>query len=85
VNLAPIREGRYRVIVAFGAMDSPADDERMRADIRGWFIPRTKVESFLVAYSNQAGTHHNALIYSTDHRPLETLAVEMGWEYVELK
>lgn len=81
VNLAPMPGDSYRLIVAPGTMDEAPGDETMSAEIRGWFKPRTDIQELLTRYSNYGGTHHKALVYGEDRRPLETLARIMGWEF----
>lgn len=82
VNLAPLAEDRFRLITAPIAVEQVAGDERMQDQVRGWFKPPGDLAAFLTRYSYQGGTHHCAIVYGKDERPLQTLARIMGWDYV---
>ncbi|MCP4404760.1 MAG: hypothetical protein GY801_46605 [bacterium] len=82
VNLAPIGNGAYRLIISPAEMlDAPGQDN-MAHRVRGWFRPSLPIEEFLAQYSTHGGTHHLALTYGASTRLIETFGQMMGWETV---
>jgi L-arabinose isomerase len=84
VNLAPLGGGRYRLILAPGAMVAGGRNDRFMASVHGWFRPAQPVAPFLAAYSRAGGTHHAALVYGKETETLRTLGHFMGWETVTI-
>ncbi|WP_020618974.1 L-arabinose isomerase family protein [Paenibacillus daejeonensis] len=82
VNLAPGREGEYRLILSPITMTEVEGEDRMAGSIRGWFEPPVPVADFLTAYSRQGGTHHGAIVYGDVLRALTELGELMGWPTV---
>jgi L-arabinose isomerase len=82
VNLAPVRGGGYRLIVAPASMLPVHGADRMREGVRGWFKPALSVPDFLEEYSRLGGTHHLAVSYTRDTKPIETFGKLMGWDVV---
>lgn len=80
VNLAPLSDKAFRLIVAPGRMESVKGRDRFETTVRGWFKPRMPVADFLAEYSRQGGTHHAALVYSKDARSLVDFGQFMGWD-----
>jgi len=79
VNLAPTAAG-YRLIVAPARMLAVSGEDRMKSMVRGWFTPSLPVAEFLAAYSRLGGTHHLAVTYAKDTKPLELFGSLMGWD-----
>jgi L-arabinose isomerase len=80
VNLVPMREAGYRLIVAPASMLPVAGTDRMQEYVRGWFSPRVPVPEFLAAYSRLGGTHHLAVSYTRDAKAIEGFGRLMGWD-----
>lgn len=83
VNLAPMPGGRFRLIVAPGAMQD-AKHDKFSGSVRGWFAPRSSLAEFLAAYSAAGGTHHAALVYGKAEATLRSFGAFMDWETLEL-
>lgn len=64
VNLAPMADNRYRLILAPATMLPVSGPDRMEGSVRGWFRPRLALADFLEAYSRAGGTHHLAACYA---------------------
>jgi len=82
VNLAPGREGAYRLILSPVKMVEVEGEDRMEGSIRGWFEPSVPVSDFLSAYSRHGGTHHGAIVYGDVLRAMTELGELMGWQTV---
>ncbi len=81
VDLAPLAEGRYRLILAPATMlDIDPAEDRMQGKVRGWFRPGMPIRDFLTQYSRVGGTHHLAVCYGAPIEQLEELACIMDWE-----
>lgn len=85
VNLAPLPEGRFRLILAPVAMKAVKGKDRFSDSVRGWMKPGLKISDFLEAYSRSGGTHHAALVYNADVKAIADLGVFMGWELVVIE
>jgi L-arabinose isomerase len=85
VNLAPVSDTRYRLILAPAEMLLVSGPDAMEKAVHGWFRPRLPVADFLTHYSRLGGTHHLAMAYARDTARLETFGGMMGWETVLLK
>jgi L-arabinose isomerase len=94
VNLAPMADDRYRLILAPATMLPVSGPDRMEGSVHGWFRPQLAVSDFLEAYSRAGGTHHLAMCYAGpgNGRPgdapgaalasLKTFGRLMGWDTV---
>jgi L-arabinose isomerase len=85
VNLAPMRGGGYRLIIAPASMLPVHGTDRMRESVRGWFKPAPSVPDFLEEYSRLGGTHHLAVSYTHDTKAIETFGMLMGWDVVVIR
>ena len=83
VNLAPIQDGKYRLVICNGICHAPEDPAPVEC-IKGWFKPKKNLPEFLETYSNNGGTHHSALCYNADPQVLLYFAKLMGFEAVEI-
>ncbi|MBO4308986.1 MAG: hypothetical protein J5885_04060 [Clostridia bacterium] len=84
MDLAPLGDGKFRVITSRVEMKVP-DCEKYRKDtICGWFAPAGDVGDFLRDYSLLGGTHHLALMYGDQRSLAETFAAVRGFEYFEI-
>jgi len=79
-NLAPAGGDGYRLIVSPAAMLPVSGTDRMKEGVRGWFRPALPVPDFLAAYSRLGGTHHLAVTYTRETKPIETFGRLMGWD-----
>jgi L-arabinose isomerase len=91
VNLAPMADGRYRLISAPAAMLSVQGDDRLASTVHGWLRPAKPLPEFLETYSRLGGTHHLAMCYAGDPGTagsalgtLESFGRLMGWETVAI-
>lgn len=84
VNLAPTATG-YRLIIAPATMVGAPGTDRMKDSVRGWFAPPLPVAEFLTAYSKLGGTHHLAVTYSKETKPLELFGALMGWDVAVIR
>jgi L-arabinose isomerase len=84
VNLAPLPEDHFRLILAPVIMKRPKGRGQFSDSIRGWMKPSLPVADFLADYSLAGGTHHAALIYNADMNILSGFGNLMGWETVEI-
>jgi len=80
VNLAPLPEGRFRLILAPVDMKQPSGKDNFTDSIRGWMKPALPIANFLADYSRSGGTHHAALCYNADIDILSDFGKFMGWE-----
>jgi L-arabinose isomerase len=85
VNLAPLRGGGYRLIIAPAMMLAVQGVDRMRESVRGWFKPSLSVACFLEEYSRLGGTHHLAVCYTRGISEIETFGKLMGWDVVVIR
>jgi len=85
VNLAPVTESGYRLILAPATMLPVTGTDKMEGSVRGWFRPRLALPDFLSAYSRLGGTHHLAMTYAESTETLETFARLSGWETVVIQ
>ncbi|MBP5672979.1 MAG: hypothetical protein J6X49_11355 [Victivallales bacterium] len=83
VNLAPIQDGKYRLLICNGICHAPENPAPVEC-IKGWFKPKKNLPEFLETYSNNGGTHHSALCYNADPQVLVYFAKLMGFEVVEV-
>ena len=84
-NLAPLPGDAYRLIIAPATMQPVSGQDRHGESVRGWFTPALSVADFLAAYSRCGGTHHLAVSYTRDTRPIETFGKLMGWDVAVIR
>lgn len=84
VNLAPLGQGRYRLIVSPVVMCSVEGKDRFEKIIHGWFTPSMPIADFLADYSRLGGTHHAALVYGEVVEEIAAFGDFMGWDSVVL-
>jgi len=82
VNLAPMPEDKFRLILAPVTMKQPKGKDGFCDSVRGWMKPARPTESFLAEYSRAGGTHHGALVYDGDLNVLKGFGRFMRWEVV---
>jgi len=92
VNLAPMADGRYRLILAPAAMLAAKVEDRFGSSVRGWFQPPKPLPEFLETYSRLGGTHHLAMCYAGEPtaagpalQTLEDFGRLMGWDTVVIR
>ena len=84
VDLAPLGDGKFRVISSYVDMKVPECDKFIGSGTCGWFDPNKDISTFLVEYSKLGGTHHLMLMYGDMRKVAETFAAYMGYEYFEI-
>jgi L-arabinose isomerase len=84
-NLAPLPGDAYRLIIAPAAMQPVTGQDRHIESVRGWFKPAFPISEFLAEYSRRGGTHHLAVSYTRDTKPIETFGRLMGWDVVVIR
>ncbi len=84
VNLAPLPENRFRLILAPVAMCAGGPSDKFRDTVHGWMRPDLPVADFLAEYSLAGGTHHAALVYGHVAESLQLFGQALGWETVVL-
>jgi L-arabinose isomerase len=85
VNLAPLPDYRFRLILAPVTMKQPKGRDNFTDAVRGWMQPALRISDFLEVYSRAGGTHHAALVYDADMNILSGLGTVMGWETVVIR
>lgn len=80
--LAPLGEGRFRIVLARGEMLRVPEPENNTLSplVNGWFRPTGGLPHFLEQFSLSGGIHHCALIYggSEVHDSLRAVALFLG-------
>ncbi len=84
VNLAPLKDDRFRLIVSEGRVLEMDENRELAHTIRGWFQPQKDLSAFLEAYSCMGGTHHLALVYADAALEIESFGKIMGWDTVRI-
>ena len=84
INLLPIADNKFRVIVSYVDMRTPKCDKFRGSATCGWFEPATSVSEFLGNFSKLGGTHHLSLMYGDARKAAETFAKVMGYEFYEI-
>jgi L-arabinose isomerase len=84
-NLAPLAGDAYRLIIAPATMQPVTGQDRHGKSVRGWFTPALPVADFLAEYSRRGGTHHLAVSYTRDTRPIESFGRLMGWDVAVIR
>ncbi len=85
VNLAPAGGSAYRLIVSPAAMLPVSGTDRMEESVRGWFKPAIPMSEFLAEYSRLGGSHHLAVSYARDTKPIEYFGLLMGWNVAVIR
>lgn len=80
VNLAPLAEDQFRLILAPGKIHAPLKEDNFAHTVHGWFKPHLPLSDFLTCYSLLGGTHHSILLYDADLGILSEFADNMGWD-----
>jgi L-arabinose isomerase len=80
VNLAPVGDGLFRLILSPGTMLKAQNDDDLRFSIRGWFKPQLPLEKYLADYSRLGGTHHSVVVYDADLHLIQLFGEAMGWQ-----
>lgn len=84
INLLPIANNGFRVIVSYVDMKEPKCDKFRGNATSGWFEPAKNIGDFLQDYSKLGGTHHLNLMYGDARKIAEAFAATMGYEYYEI-
>ena len=84
VNLAPMPDEAYRLLLAPVRVVAPEGEDRMAGLVHGWLEPRVAVADFLAGYSRVGGTHHCGLAYGAGLPELAHFGSIMGWDTVTL-
>ncbi len=84
INLLPISDGNFRVIVSLVDMETPDCDKFRQNSTCGWFRPNKPISNFLEDYSKKGGTHHLSMMYGDARKLAETFAAVMGYEFSEI-
>jgi len=79
VNLAPIEDNRYTLILSPVSMLDFEGEDRMADSVHGWFKPRVPVDRFLESFSKAGGTHHLVLVYTENIKALEAFGHMMNF------
>jgi len=80
VNLAPTKNGGFRLIICKGDMLAVEGKDNFTDCIHGWFKPRKELGVFLEEYGRLGGTHHSALVYGASGAGLEYFGRMIGCE-----
>jgi L-arabinose isomerase len=80
VNLAPVADGEYRLLIAPVQMLQVQGSDSMSNSVHGWFRPEISVSDFLARYSYLGGTHHVAVIYNAPLSLLQSFGAVMGFQ-----
>ena len=84
INLLPIADSKFRVVVSLVDMRVPECDKFRGNTTCGWFEPAKSISDFLGDYSELGGTHHLSLMYGDARKTAETFAAVMGYEFYEI-
>lgn len=84
INLLPIEDNKFRVIVSLVEFKVPKCDKLRGNATCGWFEPSKNVATFLEDYSKLGGTHHLTMMYGDARKTAETFAKVMGYEFYEI-
>ncbi len=82
VDLAPIAQGKYNLILSKVNMIEPIDEDNFKNAVRGWFIPEKPLSRFMEDYSASGGTHHLALVYTDSYDIIEIFGKMAGFNVV---
>ena len=84
INLLPIADNKFRVVVSLVEMRVPECDKFRGSSTCGWFEPNKNIANFLEDYSKLGGTHHLCLMYGDARKTAETFANVMNYEFFEI-
>ena len=84
VNLAPLRNGRFLLLVKKGEMTRIDGENKLGESVNGWFRPEGGLGRFLEEYSKNGGTHHNVIVYGETPEALGYFAEYCGLETIIL-
>lgn len=84
INLLPIADNKFRVIVSLVDMRVPECDKFRGNATCGWFEPAKSISDFLGDYSKLGGTHHLTMMYGDARKTAETFANVMNYEFYEI-
>jgi L-arabinose isomerase len=84
VNLAPLAENKYELIVSAVEMLDVVGENNMQNSIHGWFKPAVNISDFLESYSKAGGTHHAVLVYGDKINEIAKFGEIMGWDIVRI-
>jgi L-arabinose isomerase len=84
INIAPTLDNELTLILAKGYMLGIEGEDNMKHTIHGWFKPAMPVPDFLEAFSNLGGTHHSALVYSSNIDELIKFGKLMDWKTIRI-
>ena len=84
INLLPIANNGFRVIVSYVDMKVPKCDKFRGNATCGWFEPAKNIGDFLQDYSKLGGTHHLNLMYGDARKIAEAFAKTKGYEFFEI-
>jgi L-arabinose isomerase len=81
INLAPMDNGKYTLIVSPVEMVDVKDNEdSYRSTTEGWMKPQLPLIEYLKAYSEIGGTHHSALVYDVSVFEIISFGQIMGFD-----
>ncbi len=80
VNLAPTGDNSFSLILSPVTLLPEDDNTRFSNKVRGWMKPNMPLPDFLKKYTQLAGTHHSALVYTEDIDIIGEFGNMMGWE-----
>ncbi len=85
VNLAPLRPGRYTLLLAkVEALTPGVPGDALRRQTAGWVRPALPLAKFLEWYSTAGGTHHAVMLYDAKIAELAAFGKMMGFEVIAL-
>jgi len=84
VNLAPLMNHTYRLILIPGEILNIGDDAHFERSIHGWFRPDAGTAACLKQYSEQAGTHHLVMVYGEACEWLADFGRMSGYDVVTI-
>ncbi len=84
INLLPIADNKFRVVVSLVDMRVPECDKFRGSATCGWFEPAKSISDFLGDYSKLGGTHHLSMMYGDARKIAETFANVMNYEFYEI-
>ncbi|CAK7053074.1 MAG: hypothetical protein DELT_03033 [Desulfovibrio sp.] len=84
MNLAPLENGRFLLLIKTGEMIRIDGENKLGEAVNGWFKPEGGLGNFLEEYSKNGGTHHNVIVYGETPEALEYFAEYCGMEAIIL-